>query len=104
MNKLEELEKIKNNIESIDTELVDLKNEILENLETMIEKEKNDEEELNEFRLEAGMRYDEYLYATEKRSMSYGELAYIQDLNEEELNEFYDEVLEELEKIESECE
>ena len=28
-------------------------------------------EELNEFRLEVGMRYDEYLYATEKRSISY---------------------------------
>lgn len=56
------------------------------------ELEKNKEEELNEFRLEVGMRYDEYLYATEKRSVSYGEIAYIYDLTEKELNEFYEEI------------
>ena len=53
----------------------------------------NLESEKEEFRLEVESLYDKYLYATEKRGISYGELAYIQDLNEKELNELYNELL-----------
>ena len=38
-----------------------------------------------EFRLEAQARYDNYLYATEQRGKSYGEVAYIDGLGKREL-------------------
>lgn len=44
--------------------------------------------------------YDEYLQKTEKRGLSYGELAYIEGLNDKELEELENEILKELEKEE----
>lgn len=44
--------------------------------------------------------YDEYLMKEEKRGVSYGELAYIQNLNDEELNELYNELLENIKEVE----
>ena len=49
-----------------------------------------------EFRLEVQRMYDEYLYKTEKRGISYGEIAHIESLSERELQEFYDELCTEL--------
>lgn len=49
-----------------------------------------------EFRLEVQRMYDEYLYKTEKRGISYGEIAYIESLAEVALQEFYDELCAEL--------
>jgi hypothetical protein len=54
--------------------------------------------ELEEFRLEVGARYNEWLEKTENRNTSYGELAYIESLNEKQLNEIYEELLNELEE------
>lgn len=53
-------------------------------------------QELEEFRLEVNRLYDEYLMKTEKRGVSYGELVYIQELKEKELNNMYNELLDEL--------
>ena len=53
-----------------------------------------------EFRLEVQRVYDEYLYKTEKRGISYGEIAHIESLSERELQEFYDELCAELYKEE----
>ena len=53
-----------------------------------------------EFRLEVHRMYDEYLYKTEKRGTSYGEIAHIESLSECELQEFYDELCTELYKEE----
>ena len=55
--------------------------------------------ELEEFRLEVGARYNEWLEKTENRNTSYGELAYIESLNEKQLNEIYKELLNELEEL-----
>ncbi len=55
--------------------------------------------ELEEFRLEVGARYNEWLEKTENRNTSYGELAYIESLNEKQLNEIYEELLNELEEL-----
>ena len=53
---------------------------------------------LEEYRLEVQRMYDEYLYKTEKRGISYGEIAHIESLSECELQEFYDELCAELYK------
>lgn len=53
-------------------------------------------EELEEYRLYVQQRYDEYLQATEKRGASYGEIAYIESLSEEELGDLCAEIDEEL--------
>lgn len=53
--------------------------------------------ELEEFRFEVERLYNEWLEKTEKRNTSYGELLYIQDLNEKDLNDMYEELLKELE-------
>lgn len=45
-------------------------------------------EEKEEYLLEVQSKYDEYLMKTENRGMSYGELAYLQNLSKEELEEF----------------
>lgn len=55
---------------------------------------------LEEFRLEVQRMYDEYLQKTEKRGISYGEIAHIESLAECELQEFYDELYAELYKEE----
>ncbi len=54
---------------------------------------------LEELRFEVETRYNEYLEKTENRNTSYGEFAYIESLNEEELNEIYEELLNELEEL-----
>lgn len=55
-------------------------------------------QELMEFRLEVERLYNEYLERTENRNISYGEIAYIQDLSIEELQAMYEELLESEEK------
>lgn len=70
------------------------KNDMLNELENIIEQER---EELNEYLLEVVNKYDEYLQKTENRGMSYGELAYLQDLSREQLEEFEKELDKELE-------
>lgn len=54
-------------------------------------------EEFNEYLLEVQSKYDDYLQKTENRGISYGELAYLQDLSREQLEEFEKELDEELE-------
>ena len=51
---------------------------------------------MEEYRLYIQNKYDEYLMKTENRGMSYGELAYIQNLSEEELKELEEELDKEL--------
>lgn len=53
----------------------------------------------NELLNEVVQKYDEYLMLKEKRGVSYGELAYIQNLDKRELKELYNAILEELESI-----
>ncbi len=52
---------------------------------------------MEDYILEVERKYDEYLMKTEKRGISYGELAYIQNLSEKELKELEEEIDEELE-------
>ena len=47
----------------------------------------NKEEEKEELLFEITSLYDEYLQETEKRGVSYGEIAYLQSLNVESLEE-----------------
>lgn len=51
---------------------------------------------MNEYMLHIQSKYDEYLMKTENRGISYGELAYIQNLTEKELEELEIELDEEL--------
>ena len=51
-----------------------------------------DGEQLEEYKIEVQRAYDEYLYNTEGRGISYGEIAYIEGLNEQELNDLYNEI------------
>lgn len=55
--------------------------------------------ELEELRLEVERLYDIVLTAQEDRNISYGELAYIENLSEKELNEMHEECYEELIRI-----
>lgn len=50
--------------------------------------------ERQELEFEVGSLYNEYLEDTDKRGTSYGEIAYIQDLSDEELMDMYNELLE----------
>ena len=59
-------------------------------------------EELNEYLLEVQSKYDEYLMKIENRGMSYGELAYLQNLSKKELEEFERGLYKELEVLENE--
>lgn len=69
-----------------------LKN-IINNIETMIENIEEEENEEKEGLLqEVTSLYDEYLQETEKRGVSYGELAYLQGLTLESLQEFKNEL------------
>lgn len=45
-----------------------------------------------ELRLEAEARYDDYLYATEQRGISYGEVVHIEGLSRRELEDFIAEI------------
>lgn len=53
---------------------------------------------MNDYILEVQNKYDEYLMKTEKRGASYGELVYIQNLNEKELEELEEDIYKELEE------
>lgn len=53
---------------------------------------------MNEYMLHIQSKYDEYLMKTENRGISYGELAYLQNLTEKELEELEIELDEELSK------
>lgn len=53
---------------------------------------------MNEFRQHVQSLYDEYLYKTEKRGASYGEIAHIEGLNKKELNGLYNELVHEMER------
>lgn len=55
-----------------------------------------------ELRLEAQARYDEYLYTTENRGISYGEVAYIESLSKRELEDFIEEINKAEEKLKKE--
>ena len=55
--------------------------------------------ENDELLKEVVQKYDEYLMLKEKRGVSYGELAYIQNLDKRELKELYNAIIEELESI-----
>lgn len=55
-------------------------------------------EDFEEYQLYIISLYDEYIYTTEKRGASYGEIAYLQNLKEQELEELESEILKELEK------
>lgn len=50
------------------------------------------EEQLDEYKIEVQRAYDEYLYKTEGRGASYGEIAYIDGLDEQELDDLYKEI------------
>lgn len=58
-------------------------------------------EEREEFVIEVQRVYDEYLMKSEGRGMSWGECAYIENLNEEELKALYEEAEKELKKYEN---
>ena len=55
-------------------------------------------ENREEFIVEVQKNYDEYLMKTENRGISYGEVAYIQGLNDKELEDLNNEAIKELEK------
>ena len=54
---------------------------------------------MNEFRQHVQMLYDEYLYRTEKRGASYGEIAHIESLPKKELNGLYKELESEMSRL-----
>lgn len=56
--------------------------------------------EFNEYQMHVSSLYDDWLYKTEKRSASYGELAYIYNLKKKELEELEAELIKELEELE----
>ena len=57
----------------------------------LIERKENN---MDEYRQEVERLYGEHLYETEGRSISYGEIAYIEGLNKKELDELYKDLTE----------
>lgn len=55
--------------------------------------------ELEELKLEVQRLYNIVVDAQEDRCISYGELAYIENLDEKKLNDMYEECYEELKRI-----
>lgn len=53
-------------------------------------------QEREEFNMAVVNAYDEYLQATEKRGVSYGELAYIEGLSDKEAEDLLEECYKEL--------
>lgn len=51
-------------------------------------------QEIMNYRMEIERLYDLYLMKTEKRGISYGEIAYIQSLSKKELDNLYKELTE----------
>lgn len=58
------------------------------------------EEEREELNTAVVNAYDELLQATEKRGASWGEIAYIENLNDKQAHEFLEECYTELNKLE----
>lgn len=56
--------------------------------------------ELDELKMETQTLYDDYLMATEKRGISWGEVAYIQGLSRKELDDFCKELENEIKEKE----
>lgn len=54
--------------------------------------------QLDELKMEVESRYDDYLYMTEHRGISYGEITYIQGLTEKELEDFSEDLEEAIKK------
>lgn len=54
---------------------------------------------MEDFKLEVQRLYDVVIQAQENRCISYGELAYIENLEKKELNEMYEECYNELKRI-----
>ena len=52
--------------------------------------------ELEEYRMQVESEYDDYLYKTEHRGMSYGELAHIGGLSKKELEALEKEIEDEM--------
>lgn len=48
---------------------------------------------MDEFKMEVQNMYDDYLNKTQKRGISWGEIAHIDSLNKKELNGLYNELL-----------
>ena len=57
-----------------------------------LQKEEQQREDLEEFKNEVIRSYDAFLYNTEKRGISYGEISYIDGLNIKELKILYNEI------------
>ena len=55
-------------------------------------------QEKTEYNLHIQMLYDEWLMKTEKRGISYGEIAYMQGLSKKELNDLEIALVKELEE------
>lgn len=55
-------------------------------------------QEKMEYNLHIQMLYDEWLMKTEKRGISYGEIAYMQGLSKKELNDLETALVKELEE------
>ena len=49
---------------------------------------------IEDLKMEIETLYNEYLTITENRNISYGEIAYIQNLNKKELLKMYNELME----------
>ena len=80
-------------IESIEEQLQEIKEEYKNTIE-------EEQEEEQEHKLYVQTLYDELLQHEEKRNISYGEIAYIQDLNENELEKLEEEIITNLQKYE----
>lgn len=65
--------------------------EVIEELKRL-QKEEQEREELEEFKNEVIRSYDAFLYNTEKRGISYGEISYIDDLSFNDLKILYNEI------------
>ena len=55
-------------------------------------------DERQEYVMQVCNAYDELLMMTENRGISYGELAHIQSLNDDDLDALYDEIMEKMEE------
>ena len=57
-----------------------------------LQKVEQEQEYFEEFQNEVISQYDEFLYNTEKRGVSYGEIAHITSLSKDDLNILYNEI------------
>ena len=66
-------------------------NEIIAEIKRL-QKEEQKRQDLEEFKNEVIRSYDAFLYNTEKRGISYGEISYIDGLSFNDLKILYDEI------------